>query len=199
MDLVADSKVSQRSAALIPASLCVLCCVVLLCQVDLFSYRRVFVPVHVHGNHWCLGCLNVEARRIEYYDSLGGSNDTFFHTMRQYLSDEWAAHHPQQPPLQLSDWTTHCPKHIPRQDNGSDCGVFTLKFADYLSHQPTLNHTNMSTHTQQHFQLQKQQQLPSSASTTLAVSGESQLDFSASDMEYFRNRIALEIKLQRVM
>ena len=162
------------------------CCHV---QVDLFSYRRVFVPVHVHGNHWCLGCLDMDQRRISYYDSLGGSNDTFFSTMRQYLVDEYAAHHGPTsschhppPPLPIQQWSQHCPKHIPRQDNGSDCGVFTLKFADYLSHSPA-----------QHSQQQQQQ--PSTA----PPSGEEQLDFSASDMEYFRHRIALEIKLQRVM
>ena len=54
-------------------------------QVDLFSYSRVFLPVHVHGNHWCLGCVNVEEKRVEYYDSLGGHNAAFF-TVRRTLT-----------------------------------------------------------------------------------------------------------------
>ena len=142
---------------------------------DLFSYRRVFVPVHVHGNHWCLGCVHVAERRIEYYDSLGGSNDTFFSTMRQYLADEYAAHHSGAAPLPADYWSCHCPANIPRQDNGSDCGVFTLKFADFLSHDTPLR--------------------PAAGGGSAAAA----LDFSAADMNYFRNRIALEIQLQRVM
>ena len=72
-------------------------------RVDLFSYARVFVPVHVHGNHWCLGCIHVEAKRIEYYDSLGGHNPTFFqvpphsphnHHMAQLLLHPDAARSP---------------------------------------------------------------------------------------------------------
>ena len=173
-------------------------------QVDLFSYRRVFVPVHVHGNHWCLGCVDMEARRIEYYDSLGGSNDQYFTTMTHYLADEHKAHHPTLPPLQPSEWTHHCPKHIPKQDNGSDCGVFTVKFADYLSHQPAASQDKQQQH---HTSTSNSSNSGSSSSSSIAdstasaltVGGESQLDFSASDMEYFRNRIALEIKMQRVM
>ena len=100
---------------------------------DLFSYSRVFIPVHVHGNHWCLGCVSVGSRRIEYLDSLGGDNAVFFSTLRAYLADEWAAHHPQSPALDLSRWSDSRPAALPRQYNGSDCGVFTLKFADFLS------------------------------------------------------------------
>jgi sentrin-specific protease 1 len=99
----------------------------------LFSYSRVFIPVHVHGNHWCLGCLSMSTRRIEYLDSLAGDNPQFFSTMRAYLEDEWAAHHPLAPPLELGAWSDSRPSALPRQYNGSDCGVFTLKFADYLS------------------------------------------------------------------
>jgi len=149
----------------------------------------------------------MEHKRIEYYDSLGGNNDTYFTTMRQYLRDEYAAHHTNNsschapPPLQLSEWSHYCPKHIPRQDNGSDCGVFTLKFADYLSHNPKPYNTRTA---EIHHPQQQQHSVGGSSSDVVVSSkecaaGEQRLDFSASDMEYFRNRIALEIKLQRVM
>jgi hypothetical protein len=34
------------------------------------NHFEVFIPVHVHGNHWCLAIINVELQRFEYYDSL---------------------------------------------------------------------------------------------------------------------------------
>jgi sentrin-specific protease 1 len=153
---------------------CVLYALVL--QVDLFSYSRVFIPVHVHGNHWCLGCVNVTDRRLEYFDSLGGNNPIFFSTLRSYLADEFRSRHPDSQ-LDFDSWTDFCPKQIPRQDNGSDCGVFTLKFADYLSHSPPLPLTSS----------------PASRSVSPAF------HFTAADMDYFRHRIALEIKQQTIL
>jgi sentrin-specific protease 1 len=35
--------------------------------------------------------------------------------------------------LNRSEWKTELMKSIPIQENGSDCGVFTCKFAEYLS------------------------------------------------------------------
>lgn len=47
----------------------------LYCQTDIFAYDKVLLPVHL-GVHWCLAVINIKERRTEYYDSLGGSNDT---------------------------------------------------------------------------------------------------------------------------
>jgi len=103
--------------------------------------------------------------------------------MRAYLVDEYAAHHKSAPDggrLSLAEWEDWCPRTIPHQNNGSDCGVFTLKFADFLSHDP---HTS---------------QLLSPHSSSLSPHSPP-LRFAASNMDYFRHRIALEIKLQRVL
>jgi sentrin-specific protease 1 len=44
-----------------------------------------------------------------------------------------AATYSDQPNYDLSDWEDYVPNDIPKQDNGSDCGVFMCKYADYLS------------------------------------------------------------------
>ena len=41
--------------------------------------------------------------------------------------------------LVKTEWTTSLEKDIPRQENGSDCGVFTCKFAEYLSRDSELS------------------------------------------------------------
>lgn len=35
--------------------------------------------------------------------------------------------------LRINEWKQSQEKKIPKQENGSDCGVFTCKFAEYLS------------------------------------------------------------------
>ena len=35
--------------------------------------------------------------------------------------------------MDLSNWSQVIAKQIPQQMNGSDCGMFTCKFAEYLS------------------------------------------------------------------
>ena len=35
--------------------------------------------------------------------------------------------------LDTSQWVLECVENIPQQMNGSDCGMFACKFADYIS------------------------------------------------------------------
>ena len=42
-------------------------------KVDLFSYSLVLVPVHL-GMHWCLAAVDMDAKSITYFDSMGGNN-----------------------------------------------------------------------------------------------------------------------------
>ena len=41
-------------------------------KVDLFSFSLVLVPVHLPGGagHWCLAVIDMEAKTIQYYDSI---------------------------------------------------------------------------------------------------------------------------------
>ena len=43
---------------------------------DIFSYSMVMVPVHVPGKvgHWCLAVVDMEAKKIMSFDSLGGNH-----------------------------------------------------------------------------------------------------------------------------
>ena len=33
----------------------------------------------------------------------------------------------------MTSWKLECAEDIPQQDNGSDCGMFICKFAEYIS------------------------------------------------------------------
>ncbi|KAJ3409467.1 SUMO1 sentrin specific peptidase 1 [Chytridiales sp. JEL 0842] len=99
-------------------------------KTDLFAMDIVIVPVHL-SMHWCCGAINFKKKRFEYYDSLHGNNPGFFKAMREYIQAE--SLDKKKVAFDLSGWTDYCPKSIPAQQNGYDCGVFTCTFADYLS------------------------------------------------------------------
>ena len=42
-------------------------------KVDLFSQSLILIPVHL-GMHWCLATIDIDAKAIVYYDSMGGNN-----------------------------------------------------------------------------------------------------------------------------
>ena len=128
-------------------------------KVDITALDMLIVPVHVHGNHWTLARLDFRRKRAEYYDSLRGSEANILRNLRQYVIDEAKTYKSQV--LSMDDWQDVA-VNAPRQSNGSDCGVFSLMFANYLC-------------------------------DGLPVS------FTYTDMPYFRQRIALEIKHKQIV
>jgi hypothetical protein len=99
---------------------------------DIFSLDMLLFPVHL-GNHWCLGIVNMKKKQLEYYDSLGGGNDECFAQMKLYLEGEHLDK--KKKPMDWSGWgpnVVNGPK-MPRQLNGSDCGVFAAMFAESFS------------------------------------------------------------------
>ncbi|CAG7837161.1 unnamed protein product [Allacma fusca] len=104
-------------------------------KVDLFSYDLLIFPIHL-GIHWCLAAADRRKKMIKYYDSLGGKNYQCPKALLQYLGKE----HQERKKTSLDDsWITEIVEDIPQQQNGSDCGMFACKFAEYLSRDAELN------------------------------------------------------------
>jgi sentrin-specific protease 1 len=137
-------------------------------NVDIFSYDYVLIPNHL-GMHWTLTSINMKKRRISYLDSMGGglingNGATHQQTILEYLQME----HKDKKGTDLpSDWVinaegvddddnvthtlcvlcTHNVVRIPQQKNGSDCGVFTCRFAECIGRHASFEHVtqeNMS-------------------------------------------------------
>mmetsp|Transcript_31328 Transcript_31328/g.55059 ORF Transcript_31328/g.55059 Transcript_31328/m.55059 type:complete len:457 (-) Transcript_31328:131-1501(-) len=100
---------------------------------------KVIIPVNVGNNHWTLSVIDLKRKRFEYYDSLGHSNPRCLSYLRNYLKDE--IKHYRNEDANLDDWQDHVPSNIPQQRNGCDCGVFTTKYADYVSEDRKLDFT----------------------------------------------------------
>ncbi|GAA6222758.1 sentrin-specific protease 1-like [Lates japonicus] len=101
-------------------------------KMDIFSKDILLVPVHL-GVHWCLSVVDFRKKAIMYFDSMGGNNDEACKILFDYLQQE--SRDKKGKELDTSGWTLHSkkPNEIPQQMNGSDCGMFTCKYADYIT------------------------------------------------------------------
>ncbi|KAM6228173.1 sentrin-specific protease 2-like [Porphyrio hochstetteri] len=108
--------------------------------VDLFSKDIIFVPVHLRC-HWTLGVIDVRKKSIRHYDSLGQNGDKICQVLFKFLQEE--SHEKRKEELDSSEWTLRSmePHEIPQQKNGSDCGVFTCKYADYICREEPMTFT----------------------------------------------------------
>lgn len=69
---------------------------------------------------------------MEYYDSLGGEFRSCVDLIVKFLMTESVEKRKE--PLDMSEWTIlHKVPSIPLQNNSYDCGVFTCKYAEYIS------------------------------------------------------------------
>ncbi|XP_072200714.1 sentrin-specific protease 2 [Excalfactoria chinensis] len=101
-------------------------------NMNLFNQDIILVPIHLRS-HWTLVVVDVRKKTITYFDSFGKKGTKICETIFQYLQEEsWEK---QKVKLSSSEWTLHSMEshEIPQQSNGSDCGVFMCKYADYVS------------------------------------------------------------------
>lgn len=99
-------------------------------KVDLFAYDIIPVPVHVSNIHWCMAIINMKEKTIKYYDSMGASNNRVLSALEDYLRDESLDKRKIQ--FDMSDWSKENVSNSPRQENGSDCGVFSCMTAEFI-------------------------------------------------------------------
>ncbi|KAL3831902.1 hypothetical protein ACJMK2_023596 [Sinanodonta woodiana] len=105
---------------------------------DIFSKDFLVIPVHL-GMHWCLCVVDFKKKNILYYDSMGGNNYQCLEAIKKYLCDEMMDKKKQK--FDLSGWKTEIVKDIPQQMNGSDCGMFACKYAEYITRRAPITFT----------------------------------------------------------
>jgi len=55
---------------------------------NVFKLERLAVPVNIGNSHWCLIVAFIREKRIQYFDSMGGSGLKYCNGLKQYLADE---------------------------------------------------------------------------------------------------------------
>lgn len=99
---------------------------------NIFRKLKVFCPINLKNTHWTMLVMYLQEKRIEYYDSMGSRGTRYLNGALQYLQDESIKVN--ESSFNPDEWeltsTTH---HVPQQENGFDCGVFSIMYADFIT------------------------------------------------------------------
>ncbi|KAL3095119.1 hypothetical protein niasHT_027938 [Heterodera trifolii] len=74
---------------------------------------------------------------MDYYDSMLGAGEDILQCLKDYLDQEAIA----KGKAQSQFWLLNCRNDIPRQQNFSDCGMFSFLYAEYASRRARINFT----------------------------------------------------------
>ena len=101
----------------------------------MYSYDLLLVPVNHDNAHWTLAAVWPAARRVEHFCSLsGGAAHEVLNTLVLYLDHEAADKRSPRAAAAELRWTGGCIRcGVPRQQDGSACGVFVAAMAARLA------------------------------------------------------------------
>ncbi|WWC85688.1 uncharacterized protein L201_000554 [Kwoniella dendrophila CBS 6074] len=101
---------------------------------NLFDMAAIVFPVNIGNMHWTACAINLEKKRIEYYDSMGdysGHRHNVFKCVREYLKQEHQLR--KGTPFDFTGWEDDFNEKTPQQNNGSDCGVFSCQTLEMIT------------------------------------------------------------------
>lgn len=100
--------------------------------VNLFAKELILVPIHLEV-HWSLVVIDLRKKSIVYLDSMAQNGEKICEIIFQYLQNESKTR--RNIDLKPSQWKLYymTAEEIPQQQNGSDCGIFLCKYAEYIS------------------------------------------------------------------
>lgn len=95
--------------------------------------ETIFVPIHhPHPiNHWSLAVIDALEKKFKYFDSMGKYDEKILKTLSRWYIDA-AVQMRGKHDFAMVDWTYEQAIEIPLQGNVHDCGVFMLKYIDFL-------------------------------------------------------------------
>lgn len=112
---------------------------------NVFEKNKIFFPVNRGNSHWTLSYIDITKKEIHYIDSMNHSGRIFLLALLDFLEHE-AIDKELNKNFKRSEWTLidsydHNPP-VPQQNNGYDCGMFSIICADYLTDDLPLRYTN---------------------------------------------------------
>ncbi|KAI3459268.1 hypothetical protein Pfo_015931 [Paulownia fortunei] len=97
---------------------------------SLLDCEKIFVPIHKEI-HWCLAIINKKDKKFQYLDSLKGVDNQVLNVLARYYVDEVKDKSGKY--INVSSWEEEFVTNLPEQENGFDCGMFMIKYADFYS------------------------------------------------------------------
>ncbi|XP_071723439.1 LOW QUALITY PROTEIN: ubiquitin-like-specific protease ESD4 [Rutidosis leptorrhynchoides] len=96
----------------------------------LIDCDKIFVPIH-RQIHWCLAIINAKDKKFQYLDSLKGRDPEVLKSLASYYAEE--VKDKSGKVIDVSSWEREFVDDLPEQENGFDCGMFMVKYADFYS------------------------------------------------------------------
>ncbi|XP_024996446.1 putative ubiquitin-like-specific protease 1B isoform X2 [Cynara cardunculus var. scolymus] len=96
----------------------------------LLECDKIFVPIHKEI-HWCLAVINKKEGKFQYLDSLRGADKKVLRVLAKYVTDEVKDKTGKD--IDVTSWDQEFVTDLPNQENGFDCGMFMIKYADFYS------------------------------------------------------------------
>jgi len=94
---------------------------------DVFNLRYIVCPINLDNMHWTSAVIFMELKKIQYFDSMGGTDRSKLEGLLQYLKDEHKAKKGTE--LDVSEWElVPCTMDTPRQRNGKFWGCLCMTF-----------------------------------------------------------------------
>jgi len=92
---------------------------------------RIIIPINLNNTHWTCAMIDIQHKKFQYFDSMMCKNEACLEALAQWLKDEYKDKRGEERGDVL-EWAREFPV-VPRQNNCSDCGVFTMLFAEHSS------------------------------------------------------------------
>jgi sentrin-specific protease 1 len=96
-------------------------------NVQIYSFKKIFIPI-LENSHWMLVVVDLEANNIILYDSFAATHNHILQSINLFLQEKYRALNPA---YSISFTLVHA-QNLPRQQNYFDCGVYLLKFAQFI-------------------------------------------------------------------
>jgi len=101
--------------------------IIILPPKDVFNLRYIVCPINLDNMHWTSAVIFMELKKIQYFDSMGGTDRSKLEGLLQYLKDEHKAKKGTE--LDVSEWElVPCTMDTPRQRNGKFWGCLCMTF-----------------------------------------------------------------------
>jgi Ulp1 family protease len=85
---------------------------------DIFSLKYIFCPINHDNLHWTLAVIFMEVKKIQYYDSCGGTDMAKMQGLLEYVKDEYRVKHDEKE-MDAKEWELlSCKNDTPQQKNG---------------------------------------------------------------------------------
>ncbi|KAL3812069.1 hypothetical protein ACHAXA_002873 [Cyclostephanos tholiformis] len=80
---------------------------------NIFNLKYIFYPINHDNVHWTLAVIFMEAKKIQYYDSLGSTDLVKMQELLEYVKDEYKAKHDGED-MYATEWElVSCKRNIP--------------------------------------------------------------------------------------